>query len=98
MHSDISYKITPQNWTHTQYSLDNLRALITFGADWHSPEQLTYFVTLLDQDDQEVFQEEFSTLSSACDYINQRYQNDWPILDLIAPTKSEGGCSSCIAH
>lgn len=92
-------KISPDNWTHTQYALDNLRALISFGADYKRPDELIYFATLLDQDDQEVFQADFTSLQAACDYINLRYENEWPIVDLLAPPKGkEGGCASCVAH
>lgn len=94
----IHHKVTPENWTHTQYVLDNLRAIISFGASWDRPNDLLYYVTLLDQDDQEIFQQQFEDLASACDYINQRYQNEWPIVDLMAPSKKEGGCASCVAH
>ena len=94
----LNHKVTTDNWTHTQYVLDNLRALISLGASWEKPAELIYLVTLLDENDQEVFQQEFKTLESACDYINKRYQDEWPIVDLMAPASKEGGCASCVAH
>lgn len=99
MQTKLAHKVTPDNWSHTHYQFENLRAIISFGANWDESDELIYFVTVLDEDDQEVFQEQFQTLSEACEYINNRYQNEWPIIDLLNPKNSkEGGCASCVAH
>ena len=90
--------ITPENWTHCSFSNGNLKALITFGA---SPDILDdtfiYYVTVLDDENNEVFQAEFPSIDQACDYINRRYGKLWSATDAIKP-KKEGGCSTCIAH
>lgn len=97
-----SHKVTKDNWSHTHYSFENLRALITFGANWDDKlgksSDLLYFVTVIDEDDHEVFQKQFQILNDACDYINNRYQNEWPIVDLANLKNKEGGCASCVAH
>ncbi len=91
-------EITPQNWTHCSFSHENLKAMITFGA---SPDILedsfVYYVTVLDEDNNEVFQKEFETIEQACGHINKKYNDLWSIEDALAP-KIEGGCSSCVAH
>lgn len=91
-------EITPQNWTHCSFSHENLRAMITFGA---SPDILddsfVYYVTVLDEDNNEVFQKEFETIGLACDYINSKYTDLWEMTDALTP-KKEGGCSTCVAH
>ncbi|HXH29232.1 MAG TPA: hypothetical protein VNJ01_00300 [Bacteriovoracaceae bacterium] len=71
-------------------------ALITFGASPESiaSDSLEYFVTVLENEDQEVFQQEFDSLNDACFYLNENYQ-DWKLEDQTA-TKS--GCSTCAAH
>ncbi|MBI99618.1 MAG: hypothetical protein CME67_00180 [Halobacteriovoraceae bacterium] len=91
-------KITPENWTFCSFSHEELKAIITFGA---SPDILddsfVYYVTVLDQDNNEVYQKEFFSIEMACDHINAKYSNIWEITDATRPTKS-GGCSTCIAH
>lgn len=90
--------ITPENWTHCSFKNGNLKAVITFGA---SPDILddsfVYYVTVLDEDNNEVFQKEFSVIDKACSYINARYSDVWELSDALKSTK-EGGCATCIAH
>jgi hypothetical protein len=71
-------------------------ALISFGADPESiaEDRLEYYVTVLENEEKEVFQKKFSNLSSACLFINETY-SDWAFEDQTA-TKS--GCSTCAAH
>jgi hypothetical protein len=71
-------------------------ALITFGMgpESLSDDKIDYYVTVLENEIQEVFQQEFSSLSEACIYLNENY-GDWTFEDQTA-TKS--GCSSCAAH
>lgn len=103
MNKDASRKITTDNWSHTQYNYEGLRAFISFGAHWdfekYESSEIIYFVTVLDEEENEVFQSQFQTLELACEYINERYQNEWPIIDLNnPPNQKEGGCASCVAH
>ncbi|MEX0798614.1 MAG: hypothetical protein WEB87_01110 [Bacteriovoracaceae bacterium] len=91
-------EITSENWTHCSYAHGNLKAMITFGG---SPDILEYtfiyYVTVLDQDNNEVFQKEFQSLDDACRHINIKYSNMWKLENAIKPKKA-GGCSTCIAH
>lgn len=71
-------------------------AMISFGANPESTleDRLEYYVTVLENEDQEVFQERFDSLTDACLYLNENYA-DWTFEDQTA-TKS--GCSTCAAH
>lgn len=90
-------KITSENWTHCSFTHENLKAMITFGASPDNLESFTYYVTVLDQDNNEVFQKEFTSLDDACDHMNQKYLNLWKYENALKPKKA-GGCSTCIAH
>ena len=93
------HSINSDNWTYCHYSSAQNRALITFGS---KPELIDtafeYYVTVLNTDNDEVFQKEFSQLEMACRYINKRYNNIWKFVDSTRPTVNESGCSTCIAH
>ncbi len=88
--------INNENWTYTRYQKGNFKALISFGANPESvlEDRLEYYVTVLENEDQEVFQECFDSLTEACLYLNDHY-SDWTFEDQTA-TKS--GCSTCVAH
>jgi hypothetical protein len=90
------HTVNINNWTFCRYVSSNFLAMISFGADPESLEQdrLQYYVTVLEDEDKEVFQAQFDSLSEACVYLNQNY-GDWTFEDQTA-TKS--GCSSCAAH
>lgn len=97
--TEINNEINPENWTYTSYTDEELFAFISFGAD---PDILSdkfmYYATILDAEHNEVFQKEFKDLSSACEYLNQKYQGIWRFDNKLAANKSAGGCSTCIAH
>ena len=90
--------INSDNWTTCHYKAKNLKALITFGA---SPDILDdgfqYYATVLDQEHNEVFQAEFNDITTACSYLNTKYSDIWDFIDQRMK-KSEGGCSTCVAH
>ncbi len=85
-----------ENWTYCRYEKDNFMAMISFGASPESMEEdrLEYYVTVLEDEDKEIFQKNFDSLHDACFYLNENYQ-DWMFEDQTA-TKS--GCSTCAAH
>lgn len=88
--------VSPQNWTACRYEQGPFRAFISFGAD---PEMLDknqylYFVTVTEGEDREIHQEEFTSLSEACQILNLRYKS-WTFIDQAAP---KSGCSTCVAH
>lgn len=85
-----------ENWTYTRFMNGNFMAMISFGANPESiqEDRLEYYVTVLENEDQEVFQERFDSLTDACLYLNDKY-SDWTFEDQTA-TKS--GCSTCAAH
>jgi len=88
--------ITPENWTYCRFKSESFMAFISFGADPEGilKDQLDYFVTVLKDEDTEIFQEKFNSLSKACLFINTKYQ-DWEFED---QTVKKSGCSTCAAH
>lgn len=95
----IKNLINSDNWTFCHYASKDAKAVITIGS---SPEleedQFEYFVTVIDEDNNEIFQKDFLKLEVACAYINQRYKDMWNFVDATAKVKQDGGCSTCVAH
>lgn len=89
-------RVNLENWTYCRYENGDFMALVTFGADPESiaADRLDYYVTVLESEEKEVFQERFGSLGEACLFLNQKY-GDWSFNDQTA-TKS--GCSTCAAH
>jgi hypothetical protein len=85
-----------ENWSYCRYEKGHFIAFISFGANPESmaEDRLEYYVTVLENEDQEVFQETFESLTEACVYLNENYA-DWTFENQTA-TKS--GCSTCAAH
>lgn len=100
----MSMKITPENWTFCHYSRpgadSSKRAMITFGAVPDILEdKFVYYLTVMDQDDELLYQEEFYDLSQACHALNAKYQDLWDLVDATKKSsKGAGGCDSCVAH
>jgi hypothetical protein len=88
--------VNTDNWSFCRYEKENFLAQITFGADPESRLEypLGNYVTVLQDEETEIFQKKFMTLTEACLYLNANYR-DWNFLDQTA-TKS--GCSTCAAH
>lgn len=88
--------VNTSNWTYSRYHKGDFMALVTFGADPESiqEERLEYYVTVLENELHESFQQQFTTLSEACMYLNANY-GDWTFEDQTAP---KSGCSTCAAH
>ena len=91
-------QFTQDNWNYCQYIHQDKKALISLGA---SPDILDtkflYMVTVLDSENNELFQEEFDSANAACQSINNKYSEFWEFVDMSAP-KDTDGCSSCEAH
>jgi hypothetical protein len=88
--------VNVENWSYCRYEKGNFKAFITFGADPESLEEdrLEYYVTVLEDDEKEIFQEKFDSLSQACFILNEKY-SDWSFSNQTAP---KSGCSTCAAH
>ena len=88
--------VNTKNWTHTRYQIGDFMALVTFGADPESIKEdcLEYYVTVLQNEIHETFQEKFSSLADACMFLNANYA-DWAFED---QTAAKTGCSTCAAH
>lgn len=92
--------INSENWTYTHYKAQNMKAFISFGA---LPEgsinqsEFIYMATVLDEENNEIFQRDFDDIDSACQFINKRYNPIWDFIDARV-AKKEGGCSTCVAH
>ncbi len=89
-------RINIENWTYSRFHKGDFLAMVTFGADPESikEDRLEYYVTVLEKEETEVFQEKFDSVMDACMFLNDRY-GDWEFEDQSA-TKS--GCSTCAAH
>jgi hypothetical protein len=92
---EISTLITPDNWTFCYFKMAKSRALISIGADTESDEFI-YYSSVLDEKDMDIYQKEFNSLDSACQFINQNY-SDWEFVNQLKSDDSDG-CSSCSAH
>ena len=88
--------INLKNWTFSRFHKGNFMALITFGANPESiaDDRLEYYVTVLENEMDESFQQSFSSLADACMFLNANY-GDWEFEDQTAP---KTGCSTCAAH
>ncbi len=90
--------VTVNNWNYSYFENGEHRAIVSFGA---SPELLddefVYYVTVLDQDDNEIYQQEFTEVANACTFMNQKYGDFWDFKDMSQKNTS-GGCGSCVAH
>jgi hypothetical protein len=88
--------VNTENWTYCRYLSESFMALITFGADpaGLDEDRLEYYVTVLENEQQEVFQQSFDSLVDACLYLNEKY-GDWTFQD---QTVAKTGCSTCAAH
>ncbi len=86
------------NWNSCQYTNQGLKAIISLGA---SPgildSEFYYYVTVLDEENNEMFQEEFPDIDAACNSINNKYADLWDFIDL-SQNQSTSGCGSCTAH
>ena len=85
-----------ENWTYCRYENGNFMAIITFGTDSESlsMNSFHYYVTVIEDDEKEVFQKSFDSLAEACLYLNENYA-DWNFND---QTAMKSGCSTCAAH
>lgn len=88
--------VNVENWSYCRFEKGPFMAFISFGASPESvsEDSLEYYVTVLESEEKEVFQETFDSLALACRYLNENYA-DWTFEDQTA-TKS--GCSTCAAH
>ncbi|MBC96598.1 MAG: hypothetical protein CME63_02545 [Halobacteriovoraceae bacterium] len=90
--------ITSDNWTFTQFKSSNLQAFIHLGAEPSDlPDgdpNILYLITVLKDEEEELFQWEFPQLHEAIGCINQKYGH-W---EFSERTQSSGGCGDCSAH
>lgn len=84
------------NWSFCRYEKGDFMALITFGSNPEkiAEDSLEYYVTVLEKEEKEIFQETFDSLNEACVFLNKNYA-DWTFMDQTAP---KSGCSTCAAH
>ncbi|MBT4791303.1 MAG: hypothetical protein HON90_07015 [Halobacteriovoraceae bacterium] len=89
---------TTNNWNHCQYINQDHRAVISIGANDNLDNfQLLYFVTVLDSENNEMFQQELHDLDAACNLINNKYSEFWEFKNLSVAEETSG-CSTCVAH
>tara|TARA_B110000908_G_C9977708_1_gene324055 strand:- start:85 stop:372 length:288 start_codon:yes stop_codon:yes gene_type:complete len=93
-------KITSENWTFTGFKANELLALISLGAKpvvGSAEPDLVYFLTVMDDEGVDVFQQEYSSLEMAIESINQKYSH-WTFQDRAGSSSSGSGCGDCAAH
>ena len=91
---------TEENWNHVQYKNDDKKAIISLlstPSDSAEGHELYYCITLLDEENNELFQSRFSSLETACQQMNAKYGDVWDFMDLSIESDG-GGCGSCSAH
>ncbi len=90
--------ITSDNWTFTSFKDSDLQAFIHLGAEPSLTNEdevnVLYLVTVLKNEEEELFQWEFPELHLAINSINKKYGH-WEIRDR---SQGSGGCGSCEAH
>jgi len=90
--------ITSENWTYTCFSSAELQAFIHLGAEPslknHDQVDVFYLLTVMKNDEEELFQWQFELLHDAILSINQKY-GQWELKDR---SQSSGGCGTCDAH
>lgn len=89
--------VTADNWNTSYFESKDLKALIGLEVNPEAPEEELYSLSVIDEQNIELFQKSFKKIDTACKYINLRYQNKWEFKNLAA-AKSGGGCGSCVAH
>lgn len=91
--------ITSDNWTFTHFSSADLQAFIHLGAEpaIHEDDEITilYLVSVLKNQEEELFQWEYKELHDAITAINEKY-GQWELTD--RSQGSGGGCGTCEAH
>jgi len=97
MSQDTSFN--ENNWNFSQFVLGDLTAFISLCGE-NNNENIEYFysLTVVDQDNKELFQKDFKVLSEACNSINSKYQDYWQFQQSIEEKKEGSGCDSCVAH
>ena len=89
-------KFTLKNWNYCHYNSENFKALISIVATPGQDNEIIdlFCPTVLDHENQEVFQKDFKSLAKAIEFMNLTYSH-WSFVDPMA--KGEG-CGSCNAH
>lgn len=91
--------MTQQNWSYSFFKHEQNKAFISFCAQpADNTEEVTvlYAITVVDGDDNEIFQQSYVMLSEALNQINQRYKQ-WDYYNLSERSDSNG-CATCSAH
>ena len=86
--------VSDANWGHVCYQCGELRAMVSTGGMWLNGHKTIYYVSVLNNNNEDIYQSEFGSLDEALGHINQRYAN-WDFVDL---TEKKGACGSCTAH
>jgi hypothetical protein len=92
-------KITADNWTFAGYRSDSLTAILSLGAvpSQESEVDIIYYMSVIDPDGSDLYQEEFTTLAESITKINTKYGH-WDFIDRQGNSASGGGCGDCAAH
>ena len=80
------------------YKNASLQMIISLGAGFseESTVEVEYLVTVLDENQNEVYQQGFKELELAIEFANDRY-GSWDFSEL-SNKSSDDGCGTCEAH
>ena len=85
------------NWQHVCFVNDELKVIISYGAEIIDEELVELFYpTLVNEEGHSLFQQNYRRLEEAVSFTNKNYGH-WEFGDLEAVPEGDG-CSSCQAH
>jgi hypothetical protein len=88
--------ISNDNWNVTFYENPPFKSMINMEMDLvNLSEDPNYVVTVLDEQNIEIFQKSFTDCNAACKYINYKYHQSWEFKTMVKT--DTGGCSTCVA-
>jgi hypothetical protein len=93
--NSVQNQVSIDNWTFTHFISQDLKAFIALGGEMKQDQvEILYNVTVLGDENKEVFVKSFQELEQAILFINQRYGH-WSTLDGRVAAQ---GCGTCSAH
>lgn len=87
------------NWSYSCFKNSTLQVIISLGGNYQEESKevlVEYCVTVLADNQDEVFQRSFKDLELAIEFVNERYDG-WEFEE-VKNKSSDGGCGSCEAH
>jgi hypothetical protein len=85
------------NWSFSCFKSSTLQVIITLGGSPIENDDICieYYVTVLNEDQQEVYQQNFNNIKNAILFANEKY-GTWEFTKI--GLDDTGGCGTCEAH